>query len=138
MTICYDQGTGTGSREKGAEVGVRIISEGRIKEFWQSWRGDATEAERFLRIWIKAARSADWKDFAELKQTFGTTDKVGDCVVFDVGNNRFRLIGRVRFRARIIYILKIMDHGEYDQGKWKDECGCFTPPPPPSKKGRKR
>jgi mRNA interferase HigB len=117
--------------------GVRIISEATIKEFWSSRRGDAVEAERLLRDWIKAVRHADWENFASLRQTFGSADKVGDCVVFDVGNNRYRLIGRVRFRAKIVYILKVMDHAEYDLDKWKDACGCFTPPPPP-KKGRKR
>lgn len=118
---------------------MRIISEARIKAFWQSRRGDAVGAERFLRDWIKAARAVDWKDFADLKQTFGSADKVGDCVVFDVGNNRYRLIGRVRFRVNRIYILKIMDHAEYDLGKWKDACGCFTTPPSkPPKKGTSR
>jgi hypothetical protein len=33
-------------------------------------------------------KNAHWKDFGALKQTFSSADKVGDCVVFDVGNNR--------------------------------------------------
>lgn len=107
--------------------------------FWRSRRGEAVEAERFLRDWIKGARSVEWKDFADLKQTFGSADKVGDCVVFDAGANRYRLIGRVRFRSRRIYILKIMDHAEYDLDKWKDACGCFEPPlSKPPKKGKSR
>jgi hypothetical protein len=27
-----------------------------------------------------------------------------------------------------------MTHGEYDEDKWKDECGCFEAPPLPKKK----
>jgi hypothetical protein len=29
---------------------------------------------------------------------------------------------------------KVMTHREYDEDKWKDECGCFEAPPPPKKK----
>jgi hypothetical protein len=50
-------------------------------------------------------------------------------VVFDVGNNRFRLIGRVNYRYGIVYVLKVMDHREYDKNLWVDSCGCHKPPP---------
>jgi mRNA-degrading endonuclease HigB of HigAB toxin-antitoxin module len=38
------------------------------------------------------------------------SDQVGNCVVFDVGNNRYRLIGRVKYEQHIVYVLKVMDH----------------------------
>ena len=28
-----------------------------------------------------------------------------------------------------VFILKVMSHAEYDQDKWKQECGCYEPPP---------
>jgi len=28
-----------------------------------------------------------------------------------------------------VFILKVMTHREYDDGKWKEECGCHEPPP---------
>jgi hypothetical protein len=49
--------------------------------------------------------------------------------VFDVGNNRYRLIGRLNYRAGIVYVLKVMDHKEYDKKRWVDDCGCRRPPP---------
>ncbi len=75
------------------------------------------------------AESADWDHFGALRQTFGSADQVGNCVVFDVGNNRFRLIGRVFYTTGKLYILKVMDHREYDKGRWIDDCGCHEPPP---------
>jgi mRNA interferase HigB len=75
------------------------------------------------------AESGDWPNFGALKQTFGSADQVGNCVVFDVGNNRFRLIGRVFYAAGKLYVLKVMDHEEYDNGRWIDDCGCYEPPP---------
>jgi len=108
---------------------VRVISKRRLREFWQSRKRDSAVAERDLSTWLKLARNAQWANFGTLRQTFGSADQVGNCVVFDVGNNRFRLIGRVNYRKGIIYVLSVMDHKEYDKGSWEDDCGCHKPPP---------
>jgi mRNA interferase HigB len=109
--------------------GVRIISKRRLREFWQSRQRDPGRAECDLAAWYKLARSAAWGNFGALKQTVGSADQVGNCVVFDVGNNRFRLIGRVKYGRGIIYVLRVMDHAEYDKMRWIDDCGCHQPPP---------
>ncbi len=108
---------------------MRVIAKSRLVQFWESRKHDSEGAERDLSAWYKLARSADWPHFAALRQTFGSADQVGNCVVFDVGNNRFRLIGRVNYGARRLYVLKVMDHAEYDRQRWIDECGCHEPPP---------
>jgi mRNA interferase HigB len=108
---------------------MRVISRRRLREFWESRKGDARVAERDLAAWYKAARTAAWANFAALRQTFGSADQVGNCVVFDVGNNRFRLIGRVNYARGILYVLRVMDHAEYDRGRWAEDCGCHRPPP---------
>lgn len=117
---------------------MRIISETTIKDFWRTRRGDAAEAERAFRDWIRIARGGLWKDFADMRRrAFRSADTVGDCIVFDVGHNRYRLIARLRFHKGIIYILKIMDHAEYDLGRWATECGCHSPAPSPKAKAKK-
>jgi mRNA interferase HigB len=108
---------------------VRIISKRRLREFWKARKHDAKRAEEDLSTWHKLAKSADWDNFGSLRQTFGSADQVGNCVVFDVGNNRFRLIGRINYRKGIIYVLRVMDHKEYDKEGWIDDCGCYRPPP---------
>lgn len=110
--------------------GVRVISRSALVRFWSGRKHDAAIAERDLNTWLTVTRAAKWANFGALKQTFGSAaDLVGDCVVFDVGNNRFRLIGRLRYRAGKVYVLKVMDHGEYDKKRWVRDCGCFDPPP---------
>src|SRR5262245_40022430 len=103
---------------------MRVISRRRLREFWESRKGDSQVAERDLSAWYKLARRAAWDNFATMKQTFGSADRVGNCVVFDVGNNRFRLVGRVNYAKGIVYVLRVMDHAEYDRGLWVDDCGC--------------
>jgi mRNA interferase HigB len=108
---------------------MRVISRRRLREFWGGRKGDAKVAERNLSAWFKAAKQARWANFATLRQTFGSADQVGNCVVFDVGNNRFRLIGRVNYAKGILYVLRVMDHQEYDKQLWVEACGCHKPPP---------
>ncbi len=119
---------------------MRVISKRRLIEFWGSRKTDDESrlAERDLTSWHTLARGADWDNFGALKQTFGTADAVGNCVVFDVGNNRFRLVGRINYHAHIIYVLKVMDHAEYDKKSWVDSCGCNDPPPSRARKSAPR
>jgi mRNA interferase HigB len=115
-----------------------------LRGFWESRKGDSDIAKKALEAWYKIAKLAWWSNWSELKQTFGTADRVGNCVVFDVGSNKYRLIGRVFFGSHKLYILKVMDHAEYDRkGKggsssWAGECGCHRPQPPRERRTRER
>lgn len=117
---------------------MRIISKKRLREFWEARKHGSEIAKRDLSTWYKIAKSAEWSNFAALKQTFGSADQVGDCIVFDVGNNRFRLIGRVRYGSGILYVLRVMDHAEYDKQRWVEDCGCYKPPPKKPASGRRK
>ena len=108
---------------------MRIISRRRLIQFWDARKHDSPLAQRSLLAWEKITKACSWSDWTALKQTFGTADRVGNCSVFDVVNNHFRLIARINFRTKIVYVLKIMDHAEYDQTRWEDQCGCHQPPP---------
>src|SRR4029079_2138367 len=108
---------------------VRIISRKRLRKFSEARRGDSGTAERDLSAWYKVVQNAEWAHFGALRQTFGSADQVGNCVVFDVGHNRFRVIGRVNHKKGILYVLRVMDHREYDKDRGADACGCHKPPP---------
>ncbi|WP_435021411.1 type II toxin-antitoxin system HigB family toxin [Tundrisphaera sp. TA3] len=108
---------------------MRVISRARLRQFWESRKDDSALAMRSLLAWEKIARGAAWSNWGQLTQTFGSADRVGNCVVFDVGNNRFRLIARVNFDKGRLYILRVMDHGEYDKARWVESCRCHQPPP---------
>lgn len=108
---------------------MRIISRKKLREFWEGRKHDSEVAQRDFSTWYKLAKKAEWDHLAQMKQTFGSADQVGNCVVFDVGNHRYPLIARVNYRRSIVYVLRVMDHAEYDKQKWVDDCGCYKPPP---------
>lgn len=118
---------------------MRVISKARLRQFWE--RANCGESEGPLRAWYThvSDRSVAWQNWSDVKTTFGSADLVGNCVVFNIGGNRYRLITRILYASQKVFVLKVMTHKEYDDQKWKDDCGCFAPPPGnPGKKVAKK
>lgn len=116
---------------------MRIISKARLRRFWED--PAHPDAEGPLRAWYThvSSKSVAWQSWSDVKAEFGTASAVGNCVVFNSGGNKYRLVTRVLYPSQKVFILKVMTHKEYDLGNWKDECGCFAPPPPRRAPGRK-
>lgn len=70
--------------------------------------------------WYRLVKACHPGDFAAMKAIFPSTDKVGPLHVFDVGGNKIRFIAWVSYPAQRIYIKHVLDHYEYDKGKWKE------------------
>ncbi len=108
---------------------MRVISKARLKQFWESpGQGDA---EGPLRAWYTHVNSKTvcWHSWGDVKSDFGTASIVGNCVVFNIGGNKYRLVVRILFPSQKVFVLKIMTHRQYNDGRWKVDCGCFAPPP---------
>ena len=102
---------------------MRIISEKRVREFWEDANGQEKERRRkAMQLWIGVVKSADWDTFADVRETFNHSDVYGDCTIFDVGGNNYRLIAKVRYRKRIVFISEVLTHTEYDKKKWQANC----------------
>jgi mRNA interferase HigB len=110
---------------------MRIISKARLRAFWES--PNCRSSEGPLRAWHThvSDRSVAWQSWGDLKADFVTASLVGNCVVFNIGGNKYRLITRVLYPSQKVFILRVMTHVEYDHDKWKEDCGCFEPPPKP-------
>jgi mRNA interferase HigB len=97
---------------------MHIISKHPLQEFWLKY----PDAESPLRTWHKKTKDAKWRNFAHLRENFSTADQVGDCTVFNVGGNKYRLIARVNYQTGRVYVRYVLTHAEYDRGGWKDDC----------------
>jgi mRNA interferase HigB len=96
---------------------MHIISRRKLREFSQ----DHPDAREALDHWYNAARKAIWRNFSDLRATFGSADQVGHFVVFNIGGNEYRLIARIYFKDAVILIRHVLTHKEYDRGDWKSE-----------------
>jgi len=52
----------------------------------------------------------DYANFAELRQTFRSVDKVGDLHVFNIAGNKYRLIAYLHFGRQLCYIKHVLTH----------------------------
>jgi mRNA interferase HigB len=113
-----------------ANLVMRVISKARLKLFWES-AGHAN-VEGPLRAWHAHVnnKTVSWHSWGDVTAAFGSASIVGNCIVFNVGGNKYRLVTRILYRSQKVFILKMMTHAEYDENKWPKECGCFAPPPP--------
>ena len=91
---------------------MRIIALRTLKQFWKKH----PDAAHPMRQWYDDARRADWKTPHELKTSYATASIVSsDRVVFNIKGNSYRLVVRINYHYRVIYIRFVGTHAEYDQ-----------------------
>ena len=95
---------------------MRVITAKRIWEAKEQWPHCASALDE----WYRKIKVLNPEDFAALRSFFPATDKVGSLHVFNSGGNKWRLIAVVRYRVQRLYIRHVLDHREYDKGKWKE------------------
>jgi mRNA interferase HigB len=72
-----------------------------------------------LMNWYRIARRADWESLAEVRNDFAHADVVGRRTVFNIHGSAHRLIARVNYNTKRVFILNIFTHREYSKGDWK-------------------
>jgi mRNA interferase HigB len=95
---------------------MRIVSRKAIRETASQRAAWAAS----LNAWYRIAKNADWKNFAEVRNSWKNSDVVGRFVVFDISHNRCRLIATIKYKWRMVYIRHILSHAEYDEKEWQD------------------
>jgi mRNA interferase HigB len=93
---------------------LRIFAKKTVRQFWHRY----PDAQPGLEIWYTRTEKAQWDNLAELKETFPSADLAGICVVFNIAGNNYRLVAKIYFRHKKVYIRAVLTHRQYDQGKW--------------------
>ncbi|AVA20203.1 toxin-antitoxin system toxin HigB-like protein [Rhizobium sp. NXC24] len=95
---------------------MRVIAKSALIKFCARLpKGQQATAEAAMADWHTTTSDADWNNFSELKATFNSADYVTNGkIVFDVGGNKYRIVGLVGFRTKRVFILFVGTHAEYD------------------------
>jgi len=94
-----------------------VISKTTINKFIEN---NPRSRDSLLR-WYLIVKERNWANYSELKQSFPKADFVGNGLyVFDVGGNKFRVIARIIFSVRTVFIRFVGTHKEYDNIKMSD------------------
>ena len=96
----------------------QIISWRKIREFIEAHPEDPSALDSFSK-WYDLVRNIPFANFHEVKRIFPTASAVGELVVFNVGGNKYRLVVRILYEKRRVYLRRVMTHGEYDKGGWQ-------------------
>ena len=98
---------------------MRIVSRKAIREATAKHSECECEWAASLNAWYKITKNADWKNFADLRNSWKNSDMVGRFVVFDISHNRCRLIATIKYKWRMVYIRRILSHAKYDEKEWQ-------------------
>ena len=91
---------------------MRIIAKRTLREFWEHY----PDAEGPLLAWYRAVGGEAWEAPVDLKTRFPSASIVeGNRVVFNIKGNSYRLVARVNYPKRIVYIRFVGTHSEYDR-----------------------
>jgi mRNA interferase HigB len=100
---------------------VRVIKHSRLQEYWEAH----ARAKKSLENWYVVTKKAAWRNLAEVRQTYGSTDEVKvrskkSVVIFNIGGNNYRLICAIHYDRQKVFVLRFMTHAEYDKNDWKE------------------
>ena len=84
------------------------------------------DAAGWLETWWTTAKTARWKNLADVRQDYPSADQVIRCLVFNARGNRYRLIVRIvyadQWQNGTVFIKHFLTHAEYSRGDWKRSC----------------
>jgi mRNA interferase HigB len=90
---------------------MRIIAKSRLRDFWKRH----ADAEEPLLAWYREVSNADWAGPAKIKEMFGSASILKKSrVVFNIHGNDYRLVVRINYPYRVVYVRFVGTHKEYD------------------------
>ncbi len=93
---------------------MRIISKRTLKRFYE--QVVYKDSKESLESWHKEVSKADWDNSNQLKLHYANASIVGNnIVVFNIHGNKYRLIVKINYHAKVIYIKFVGTHKEYDK-----------------------
>src|SRR6266849_5390389 len=90
---------------------MRIIAKRTLREFWELH----PDAEEALFAWYREVQKEDWDTPAKVKAKYRIASVIGDSrVVFNIKGNDYRLVVKINYSYRVVYIRFVGTHAEYD------------------------
>lgn len=91
---------------------MRVISKKILRDFWEI----QSDCEQQLKSWFREAYKSQWKNPNELKNEYPSASILeGNRVVFNIKGNSYRLIVKISFEYKMVWIRFIGTHAEYDK-----------------------
>ncbi len=90
---------------------MRIIARSTLRNFWQKHK----DAEQPLKAWFAEAKRARWENPNQIKRQYKSASILKNGrVVFNIAGNKYRLVVRINYKSKILFIRFIGTHDDYD------------------------
>ena len=93
-------------------IDMHVISRKTLVDYWQR----VPESEQPLKAWFSEAQKAQWNSPADIKEKYRSASFLkGNRVVFNICGNKHRLIVRINYDSKTVFIRFVGSHSEYDK-----------------------
>lgn len=90
---------------------MRVIAKRTLRAFWERH----PQARGPLEAWYQEVAQGNWADPSEIKTQFRSASVLKDNrVVFNIAGNRYRVVVKINYPYRIVYVRFVGTHKEYD------------------------
>ena len=90
---------------------MRIIAKSPLRDFWEQH----PDAKQPLTARFREVQQADWDMPAKVKARYANASIVaGNRVVFNIKGNHYRLVVKINYPYRMVYVRFVGTHAEYD------------------------
>jgi len=98
---------------------MRIVSKKTLKDFYET--PNYSDSRNSLEAWHREVLKLDWNNPNEIKDMYSSASILGDeKVVFNISGNKYRLIVKINYHAKIVFVKFIGTHKQYDKVNIKE------------------
>ena len=91
---------------------MRVIS----RKWLTQLAGRHPGAKPGLDAWFHEAENADWANPTQVKAQYATASVLKNGrVVFNIGGNKYRVVVRINYAYRVVYVRFAGTHSDYDE-----------------------
>jgi mRNA interferase HigB len=93
---------------------MHVIKQKTLAEFFT--QPEYRDAEGPLKAWIYEAKHAQWASPSDVKALYGSASILKDNrVVFNISGNKYRLVVKINYYSKTVFVRFIGTHREYDK-----------------------
>jgi len=100
---------------------MRVVKPKTLKEF----ASHHSDSKKPLETWYNVMEQSCFQHIVEVQQVFPSAETVGRSTVFNIKNNKYRLITAIHYNTQMVYVLEVMTHAEYSKNEWKKRHSVF-------------